>query len=93
MGGPLYSDTDNTMISFECVDFWPNIVESFYSINYVNVNYSVKYSVTFSTVECKYLLFLQDFFFTLKPKEFKKCQYSGFFQKNKPNKHTNTFGN
>ena len=32
--------------------------EVFYNVNYVNVNYSVKNS----TVDCKYLLFLQDFF-------------------------------
>ena len=42
----------------------------FYNVNYVNVNYSVKNS----TVDCKYLLFLQDFFFRLKPKQYKKCQ-------------------
>ena len=36
----------------------------------------VKYSVKYSTVECKYLLFLQDFFFRSKPKQYKKCQYS-----------------
>ena len=46
--------------------------EVFYNVNYVNVNYSVKNS----TVDCKYLLFLQDFFFRLKPKQYKKCQYS-----------------
>ena len=46
------------------------LVKFFYSVNYVRVNYSVK----FSTVDCKYLLFLQDFFFILKPKQFKKCQ-------------------
>ena len=31
------------------------------------VKYSVKY--------CKYLLFLQDFFFRLKPKQYKKYEY------------------
>ena len=42
----------------------------------VLVNYSFKYS----TVDCQYLLFLQDFFFfRLKPKQFKKCH---FFLKN-----------
>ena len=46
--------------------------EVFYNVNYVNVNYSVKNSI----VDCKYLLFLQDFFFRLKPKQCKKCQYS-----------------
>ena len=46
--------------------------EVFYNVNYVNVNYSVKNS----TVDCKYLLFLQDFFCRLKPKQYKKCQYS-----------------
>ena len=35
----------------------------FYSVNYVNVNYCVKYS----TIDSKYLLFLQDSFFKLKP--------------------------
>ena len=54
------------------------LVESFYSVNYVNVNYSVKYL----TVDCKYLLFLQDFFFRLKPKQYKKCQYSWLLKKN-----------
>ena len=44
----------------------------FYSVNYENVNYSVKYSI----VNCKYLLSLQDFFFIIKPKQHKKCQYS-----------------
>ena len=53
------------------------LVDSFYYVNYVNVNYSVKYS----TFDCKYLLFLQDFFFRLKPKQYKKCQYSRLFKK------------
>ena len=44
----------------------------FYNVNYVDVNYSVKNS----TVDCKCLPFLQDFFFRLKPKQYKKCQYS-----------------
>ena len=48
------------------------IAEVFYYVNYVNVNYSVNNS----TVDCKYLLFLQDFFCRLKPKQYKKCQYS-----------------
>ena len=34
------------------------IAEVFYNVNYVNVNYSVKNS----TVGCKNLFFLQDFF-------------------------------
>ena len=34
------------------------LVKSFYSFNYVNVNYSIKYS----TVDYKYLLFLQGLF-------------------------------
>ena len=34
------------------------LAEVFYNVNYVNVNYSVKNS----TVDRKYLLFLQDFF-------------------------------
>ena len=50
----------------------------FYSVNYVNINYSVKYS----TVDCNYLLFLQDYFFRSKPKHYKKCQYSWLFKKN-----------
>ena len=33
----------------------------------------VKYSVKYSTVDCKYLLFLQDFFFKLKPKQYKNA--------------------
>ena len=40
------------------------IVESFYTFNYVNVNYSIKYS----TVDSKFLLFYQIFFLRLKPK-------------------------
>ena len=40
------------------------------------VFYNVNYSVKNLTVDCKYLLFLQDFFFRLKPKQYKKCQYS-----------------
>ena len=48
------------------------VAEVFYNVNYVIVNYSVKNS----TVDCKYLLFLQDFFFRLKPKQYKKYQYS-----------------
>ena len=43
-----------------------------YSVNYVNINYSVKCS----TVSCKHLLFLQYFFFRLKPKTCKICHYS-----------------
>ena len=53
------------------------LAEVFYNVNYVNVNYSVKNL----TVDCKYLLFLQDFFFRLKPKQYKKCQYSRLFKK------------
>ena len=36
------------------------------------VFYNVNYSVINSTVDCKYLLFLQEFFFRLKPKQNKK---------------------
>ena len=43
--------------------------EVFYNVIYVNVNFSVKSS----TVDCKYLLFLQDFFFRLKPKQYKNA--------------------
>ena len=54
--------TDNNKLSMF-------IVESFYSVNYENVNYFIKYS----TPDCKYLLFLLDFFiFRLKPKQYKK---------------------
>ena len=42
------------------------LVESVSSVNYVSVNYSVKYS----TADCKYLLFLPDFFFRLKTKQY-----------------------
>ena len=58
-----------------CPSIWPCPItkaEVFYNVNYVNVNYYVKNSTV-----CKYLLFLQDFFFRLKP----KCQYSWLFQK------------
>ena len=42
----------------------------------------IKYSVKYSTVDCKYLLFLQDcFFFKFKPKQYKKCQYCRLFKK------------
>ena len=40
------------------------IVESFYSVNYF---------VKYSTVDCKYLLFLQCFFFQLKSKQHKNA--------------------
>ena len=53
------------------------LVKSFYSVNYVNVNYSVKYS----TVDCKYLLFLQDFFFRLKPKQYKNANIADCLKK------------
>ena len=46
-----------------------SIPEVFYNINYVDVNYSVKNS----TVDCKYLRFLQDFFFRLKPNSTKNA--------------------
>ena len=50
---------------------WTKPRESFYSINYVNEN--VNYSVKYSTVDCKYLLFLQDVFFRLKAKQYKNA--------------------
>jgi len=34
----------------------------------------------YSTVDCKYLVFLQDFFSRLKPKQYKKCPYSWLFK-------------
>ena len=43
----------------------------------VKVNYSVK----FLTVDCKYLLFLQDFFFILKPKQYKKTNIADCLKK------------
>ena len=45
------------------------LVESFYSVNYVNVNYSLKYS----TVHCKYLLFLHNLFFSIKNANIADC--------------------
>ena len=39
--------------------------------------------VNYSTVYCKYLFFIQDFFYRLKPKQYKKCQYSWLFKKKK----------
>ena len=36
----------------------------------------------YSNVDCKYLLFLQDFFFRFKPKQYKKCKYCRLFKKN-----------
>ena len=56
--------------------YWLCIAEVFYYVNYVSVNFSVKNS----TIDCKYLLFLQDFFIRLKPKQYKKCQYSWLFK-------------
>ena len=44
------------------------LAEVFYYVNYVNVNYSVKNS----TVDCKYLLFLQDFFLWIETKTVQK---------------------
>ena len=35
----------------------------------------------YSTVDCKYSLFLHDIFFLLKPKQNKKCQYCRLFKK------------
>ena len=52
--------------------------EVFYNVNYVNVNYSVKNS----TVDCNYLLFLQDFFFRLKPKQYKNVNNADCLKKN-----------
>ena len=43
----------------------------------VKVNYSVK----FLTVDCKYLLFLQDFFFILKPKQYKNANIADCLKK------------
>ena len=40
-----------------------------------------QFFVNYSTVDCKYLFFLQDFFYRLKPKQYKKCQYSWLFKK------------
>ena len=42
----------------------------------------VKYFVKYSTVDCIYLLFPQHFFFRLKPKQHKKCQYCRLFKEN-----------
>ena len=61
-------------VHFFCIK---SLAKVFYNVNYVNVDYSLKNS----TVDCKYLLFLQDFFFRLKPKQYKKCQYSWLFKK------------
>ena len=33
-------------------------------------------------IDGKYLLLLQDFFFSLKPKQYKKCQYADCLKKN-----------
>ena len=46
------------------------------------VKYSLKYSLKYSTVDYNYLLFLQDFFFGLKPKQYKKCHYCRLSKKN-----------
>ena len=45
------------------------LAEVLYYVNYVDVNYSVKNS----TVDCKYLLCLKDFYFRLKPKQYKNA--------------------
>ena len=44
------------------------IAESFYSVTQIWI---IKYSVKYSIVDCRYLLFLQDFFVRLKPKQYK----------------------
>ena len=49
----------------------------FYSVNYVNINYFVKYS----TVDCNYLLFLQDYFFRSKPKHYKNANIADCLKK------------
>ena len=41
----------------------------------------VKYSIKYSTVDCKYLLFLQDFFFRLKPKQYKNANIADCLKK------------
>ena len=61
--GNLLKSIDNKIVRAKA--------EVSYNANYVNVNYSVKNS----TVDYIYLLFLHDFFFRLKPKQYKKCQY------------------
>ena len=48
-----------------------------YKVFYVNVNYSVKNS----TDNGKYLLFLQDFFFRLKPKQYKNVNIADCLKK------------
>ena len=53
------------------------LAEVFYIVNYVNVNYSVKKS----TIDRKYLFFLQDIFFRLKPKQYKNANIADFLQK------------
>ena len=68
--------TLNNFFIISSKTFWTK-VDVFYNVNNVNVNHSVKKS----TVDCKYLLFLQDFFLRLKPKQYKKCQYSFLFKK------------
>ena len=54
------------------------IAEVFYNVNYVNVNYSIKNSI----VGCKYLLFLQDFFFRLNQNSTKNANIADCLKKN-----------
>ena len=51
--------------------------EFFCNVNYVNVNYSVENS----TVDCKYLLFLQDFSLRLKPRQYKNANIANCLKK------------
>ena len=53
------------------------LAEVFYIVNYVTVNYSVKKS----TIDRKYLFFLQDIFFRLKPKQYKNANLADCLQK------------
>ena len=41
----------------------------------------IKYSVKYLTVDCKYLLFLQDFFFRLKLKQYKNANIADCLKK------------
>ena len=45
------------------------------------VFYNVNYSVKSTNVDCKYLLFLQDFFFILKPKQYKNANIADCLKK------------
>ena len=52
------------------------LAEVFYNVNYANIYFSDKNSTVDHRYIPTYLLFLPDFFFRLKQRQYKKCHYS-----------------